>query len=174
MVTIFVGNSMKYPCQIWESKNIKGHPCNLHYCLCALSCALGEIYMLALYAQVVFYIIFTRSQLHARGNLYYLYVLPRRILEAKILETNMSGTPNPGNKHVRVASQTLVCTFQRNPLFQEVLVYQCWKIPLGKFYHWKNFGALEIVPLVINPVHTLYRRNLLGIYLFKGHLGLNR
>ncbi len=44
-----------------------------------------------------------------------------------------------------------------------------WQI----FIHRENGGALGMVPLIVNPIYTLYRGYLLGIYPFKGLLGGN-
>ena len=42
-------------------------------------------------------------------------------------------------------------------------------------YHRENGGTLGMVPLIINPIYTIYSGYLLGIFPFKGLLGgLNR
>ena len=53
---------------------------------------------------------------------------------AELLELNQktsscqAGWPNPGSKHAKAGDQTLVCTFRRIPLSQEVLIviYHDW------------------------------------------------
>ena len=38
-------------------------------------------------------------------------------------------------------------------------------------YHMENGGTLGMVPLIINPIYTLYSGYLLGMSPFKGLLG---
>ena len=35
-------------------------------------------------------------------------------------------------------------------------------------YHWENVGNFVMVPLILNPIYTLYSMYLLGISSFKG------
>ena len=44
-------------------------------------------------------------------------------------------------------------------------------IPGPSKCHRENAGTLEMVPLIINPIYTLYSGYLLGISPFKGLLG---
>ena len=39
------------------------------------------------------------------------------------------------------------------------------------WYHRENAGTLGMVPLIINPIYTLYSGYFLGIFPFKGLLG---
>ena len=45
------------------------------------------------------------------------------------------------------------------------------KVPRKTFNHGENAGTLGMVPLIINPIYTLYSGYLMGISRFKGLLG---
>ena len=61
-----------------------------------------------------------------------------------------------------------VVSWQKNHVTEIDLFYRraFWILIIGK-----NGGTLGMVPLVINPMYTLYSRYLLGIFPFKGLLG---
>ena len=84
---------------------------------------------------------------------------------AELLELNQktsscqAGWPNPGSKHAKAGDQTLVCTFRRIPLSQEVLIviYHDWT----GWYKLKNvMQPIEITKKIITKI---FGANIFGL-----------